>query len=135
MRVSGLNAAISGRVDASVGAMAANVLDATAIAANAITAAKIATDAIGTDEFSTALMQEIADEIFRMTTATIEAAGGGTPDDRTLYGVIAALMHKHERDGGDNNIVLYESDDSTILVTIPITKGSALDPIKSLDPP
>ena len=109
------NILVDGRFDARVGAMASGVL----------TAAALATDAA----------QEIADEIFRMTTATIEAAGGGTPDDRTLYGVIAALMHKHERDGADNNIVLYESDDSTILVTIPITKGSTLDPIKKLDPP
>ena len=116
---------LSGRVDVRVGVMATAVLTANAIAANAIGASELATDAA----------QEIADEIFRMTTATIEAAGGGVPDARTLYGVIGALMHKHERDAADNNIVLYQSDDVTVLVTIPITKSSTLDPIKTIDPP
>jgi hypothetical protein len=40
-------ALVSGRIDASVGAIAANAITATAIASNAITSAKIATDAIG----------------------------------------------------------------------------------------
>lgn len=40
------SALLSGRMDSSVGAMAANVVTATAIASNAITAAKIASDAI-----------------------------------------------------------------------------------------
>lgn len=39
-------ALVSGRIDASVGAMAANTLTAAAIASNAITSAKIATDAL-----------------------------------------------------------------------------------------
>lgn len=46
-------ALVSGRIDASVGAMAANVLTATAIAADAITAAKIANGAIDAATFAT----------------------------------------------------------------------------------
>ncbi len=75
----------------------------------------------------------IADAIFRMTTATIEGAGGGVPDDRTLYGVVAALMHLHQRDA--SNITLYQSDDSTVLVTIPISTDPDLDPISQINPP
>ncbi len=75
----------------------------------------------------------IADAIFRMTTATIE--GVATPSHRTLYGVIAALMHLHERNAADTTIILYESDDSTPLVEIPITKKGGLEPIQKVDPP
>lgn len=46
------NALASGRVDAKVGAMAANVLDSTAMADDTITAAKIAADAIGSSEIA-----------------------------------------------------------------------------------
>lgn len=52
-------ALVSGRIDASVGAMAANVLTATAIAADAITAAKIAADAIGASELAADAVTEI----------------------------------------------------------------------------
>jgi hypothetical protein len=95
----------------------------------------LATDALSAAAVSSAGAQEIADEIFRMTTATIEGAGGGTPAHRTLYGLVAAMMHLHERDAGDNNIIIYEADDTTVLATIPITKDSGLDPIKKVDPP
>ena len=47
------NALVSGRVDSSVGAMAAAVLTAAAIATDAITAAKIAAGAIGASEART----------------------------------------------------------------------------------
>ena len=77
-------ALVSGRIDASVGAMAANVLTATAIAADAITAAKvadgtidaatfaagainaaaIAADAIGASELAADAVAEIADAIW-----------------------------------------------------------------------
>lgn len=52
-------ALVSGRIDASVGAMAANVLTATAINADAITAAKIAPDAIGASELAADAVTEI----------------------------------------------------------------------------
>lgn len=75
-------ALVGGRIDASVGAMAANVLTATAIAADAITAAKIATDAIGSDEFA----QAAADKVFGASGATLAelavAAPPATPTPR-----------------------------------------------------
>lgn len=108
-------ALVGGRMDSDVGNMQANVLDATALAANAIL--------------------ELNDALMRMTTAAVEAGAGGVPSHRTLYGIVAGLMHLHERDAGDNNIILYQADDATPLVTIPITKDSALDPIKKMDPP
>ncbi len=68
------NVLVSGRVDGSVGAMAAAVLTAAAIATDAITAAKIATDAItaakiatdaiGSDELAATALTAIEDEIW-----------------------------------------------------------------------
>lgn len=52
-------ALVSGRIDASVGAMAANVLTASAIASDAITAAKIATNAIDADALAADAVTEI----------------------------------------------------------------------------
>ena len=57
-------ALVSGRIDASVGAMAAAVLTATAIASDAITAAKIAADAIGASELAADAVAEIADAVW-----------------------------------------------------------------------
>lgn len=56
------NTLVSGRADASVGAMASAVLTASAIAANAITAAKIATDAIGAAQLAADAVDEILDD-------------------------------------------------------------------------
>lgn len=52
-------ALVGGRMDSSVGAMAAAVLTATAIATDAITAAKIAADAIGASELAADAVTEI----------------------------------------------------------------------------
>ncbi len=65
------NALQTGRVDAYVGAMAANVLTATAINADAITNAKIAADAIGSSEFA----QAAADQVWSTATRTLTALG------------------------------------------------------------
>jgi hypothetical protein len=75
-------ALVSGRIDASVGAMAANVLTATAINADAFTAAKFAADV--TTEFQSGLataaalatVDGIVDDIL-VDTAEIGAAGAG----------------------------------------------------------
>lgn len=74
---------------------------------------------------------KIADAVLRRPTSSVES--GWTEDDRTLYGVVAALMHKHKRDG--SIITLYKSDDSTVLATIPITTQTGLAPISEIDPP
>lgn len=66
-------ALVSGRIDASVGAMAANVLTATAIATDAITAAKIAPDAIGASELAADAASEIATAVWAATTRLLTA--------------------------------------------------------------
>lgn len=65
------NALISGRLDVSVGAMAAGVITAAAHAAGAIDAAAIATDAIGSAEFA----QAAADKIWASATRNLTALG------------------------------------------------------------
>jgi len=75
---------------------------------------------------------QIADELMLRTTAQVEASGSPA---RSLYGLVAALTHKRERDGTDSNIILYKSDDATVLATIPITKDPGLMPVRVIDPP
>lgn len=94
-------ALVSGRIDASVGAMAANVLTATAINADAFTAAKFAADV--TTEFQTGLATAAAltvvddfldTEIAALTTAVADlptnaelATALGTADDAVLTAI------------------------------------------------
>lgn len=74
-------ALVSGRIDASVGAMAANTVTATAIAANAITAAKIATDAIDADALAADAVTEIQSGL--STSAEIAAVQADTDNIQT----------------------------------------------------
>lgn len=105
-------ALVSGRIDASVGAMAANVLTATAINADAITAAKIAdgaidaatfaagainaaaiaADAIGASELATDAVTEIANAVWdtdatgRQTQGSFgQAIGDPVADTNTIF--------------------------------------------------
>lgn len=105
-------ALVSGRMDSSVGAMAANVLTATAIATDAITAAKIAADAIGASELAADAVTEIQSGLSTLTAAGVRTAVGlatanldtqldalptnaelttalGTADDATLAAIAA----------------------------------------------
>lgn len=66
-------ALVSGRIDASVGAMAASVLTATAIAADAITAAKIADGAIDALTFATGAITAAAIAADAITDAKVAA--------------------------------------------------------------
>ena len=78
---------VSGRIDASVGAMAANTLTATAIAsdaitaakiaADAITAAKIAADAIGASELAADAVTEIQAAVAAGAVASVTGNVGG----------------------------------------------------------
>ncbi len=94
-------ALVSGRMDSSTGAMAANVLTATAINADAITAAKIATGAIDADALAADAANEIADQVWDevlsghltagTTGAALNAAGSaGDPWSTTLPGAYGA---------------------------------------------
>lgn len=68
-------ALVGGRMDASVGAMAANVLTATAINADAITAAKIADNAIDSATLAADVTGRIATAVWEAATATYGGAG------------------------------------------------------------
>lgn len=82
-------ALVSGRMDSSVGAMAANVLTATAIATDAITAAKIAADAIGASELAADAVTEIQSGLSVLTQANIRTAVGlGSANLDTQLGAI-----------------------------------------------
>lgn len=94
-------ALVSGRMDASVGAMAASVITATSIATDAITAAKIAADAIGAAELAADAVAEIADAVWDevlsghltagTTGAALNAAGSaGDPWTTALPGSYGA---------------------------------------------
>lgn len=82
------NALVSGRVDSSVGAMAANVLTATAINADAFTAAKFAAD-VGA-EFADAVWDE--DATGHQTQGTFgQAIGDPVADADTIWGILNAI--------------------------------------------
>jgi hypothetical protein len=68
-------ALVSGRIDASVGAMASNVVTAAAIATGAIDADAIAADAIGASELAADAVAEIADAVWDEALAGHAGAG------------------------------------------------------------
>jgi hypothetical protein len=74
-------ALVSGRMDASVGAMAANVLTASAINAAAITAAKFATDAIDANALAATAVTEIQSGL--ATSAALATVQADTDDIQT----------------------------------------------------
>lgn len=94
---------VSGRIDASVGAMAAdvvtasaiadNAIDAGSIAADAITAAKIAADAIGSSELATTAVNEIRDAILSDSTPFQGARIDAAISSRSTYagGAVASV--------------------------------------------
>lgn len=81
---------VSGRIDASVGAMATSVVTATAIAADAIGASELASDAIA--EIAAGVRTELATELARVDVAisTRFAAGSYTAPDNATIATIAA---------------------------------------------
>ncbi len=122
-------ALVNGRMDANVGAIVAAIITNAAFAAGAIDANAIATDAIGSAELAASAANEIADAILSRGISNVE----GSAAFRTLYGAVASLVNK--RTLSATEIVLYKSDDATILVTIPVTADATLNPVSSLDPP
>lgn len=70
--------------------------------------------------------------LINLDSATIE--GLVVEDERSLYGVVAALTHKREIIAGPK-IRLYKANDTDVLVDIDITEDSGQDPISGIDPP
>ncbi len=84
-----MNALVSGRVDGSVGAMAANVLTAAAIAAAAITDTKFAANAIDANAFA----QAAADKVYGTGGATLAELPQGLPPATPRPDQFAMLLY------------------------------------------
>lgn len=157
-------ALVSGRIDASVGAMAANVLTATAINADAITAAKVAADV--TTEIQTGLATaanlaivagyldtEIA--AIKAKTDNLPAAPAATGDIPTATQNADALLNRDMSAVSDTNarsplnalrflrnkwdiagtaLTVKKEDDSTTAWTATVTAAPGADPISGNDP-
>lgn len=111
-------ALVSGRIDASVGAMAANTLTATAIAADAITAAKIADGAIDAATFA-------ADAL---TPAAIKSIGRGTVDagaTTTSIPTSACTPAGAAADQFAGRVILFDDDTTTAALRGQATSISA----------
>lgn len=120
------NALVSGRVDGSVGAMAAAVLTATAIATDAITAAKIATDAIGASELAADAAIEIADAVLTRDIDNVEASMAL----HTLGTAILKAVSRIRDNAGAYEV--YRTDGATLHMSQTITTDAGNDPIDEL---
>lgn len=122
-------ALVSGRIDASVGAMAANVLTATAINADAITAAKVAADV--TTELQSGLAtaasiaalnnisaaQVNAEVVDALATDTYAEPGQGAPAATTTLAAKINYMYKNWRNRKTQTSTtwsLYADDATTV---------------------
>lgn len=108
-------ALVSGRMDSSVGAMAADVLTASALAAGA--------------------GNKVADHVLRRTYANArQSADGDAVNFRSLLGAIGKLVNKWAISGA--TLTVYQEDDATSTApggTQAITATAGADPITTLD--
>ncbi len=110
---------VSGRIDASVGAMAANTvtasaiasaaIDADSIATDAITAAKIATDAIDNDALAATAATEIA--------AAVKAAVIDTAGSITLQQALSVMLSALAGVTSSNGAILKTPDGTATRIT------------------
>ncbi len=113
-------ALVSGRIDASVGAMAANVVTASAIAADAIGASELAADAAN----------EIADAILDRDMSTGTDSGSATV--RTVRQALRFLRNKWSISG--STLTVTKEDDTTSSWTAALTTDAAANPVTASDP-
>ena len=127
---------VGGRIDASVGAMAADVVTAAAIAngaidaatfaAGAIDATAIAANAIGASELAADAAQEIADEFLNR-----DLAGGASGGSRGVRNALRALRNRRAIAAG--TLTVYQENDSTSAWTAAVTT-TAGNPVSEVDP-
>lgn len=117
------NALVSGRVDVSAGAIAANVVTAAAIAANALTAAKIATNAIGASQLAADAALEIADAILQRDMDQVEASA---PVHSLTVAILKAVSRVRDNAGVEET---YETDGVTIIGQRTLTTDPTSQPI------
>lgn len=113
-------ALVSGRIDASVGAMAANTVTAAAIAADAIGASELAADAA----------TEIADAILARDIGS--GTGAGSSEERTVRAALRFLRNKWSISG--TTITVTKEDDTTAAWTSALTATPGANPITASDP-
>ena len=129
------NALVSGRVDASVGAMGADVvtaaaiatgaIDADALASGAITSAKFAADAIDNVAFAASAAAEIADKLLG------RGIQGGADGGRTVTDALRYLRNRVAISAG--TMTVYQENDSTSAWTAAVTTAAG-NPISEIDP-
>lgn len=108
-------ALVGGRLDASVGAIAAGAITAAAHAVGAIDAAALATDA----------GQEIADRVIARNVA------GGSDTGRTVKQALGVLRNKVTISAG--TLTVFDTDDVTPLYTAAVTTAAG-NPLSAIDP-
>lgn len=105
-------ALVSGRMDSSVGAMAAGVIGAAAVAAGAA--------------------NKLADHVLRRSLASVQASSDGDAVSfRSALGAVRKLVNKWSISGG--TLTVYHEDDTTSAGTQTVTTNAAADPITSID--
>ena len=118
-------ALVAGRMDSSVGAMAADTITASAVAVGAIAA----------DALSTAAANKIADQTLRRTYANARAsADGDAVNFRSLLGAIGKLVNKWSISG--TTLTVFQEDDVTSTApggTQALTATAGADPITAVD--
>lgn len=146
------SALVSGRVDTTVGAMQASVLNAAAIAANAITSAKIASNAIGASQIAAnaigasqiataaivaatfaagaindaAMNADAFDGLFIRASSNWEASA----PVKSLGTAIMKAVHRIRDNAG--TLEIYRSNSTTIHASQTVTEDATLDPIDEL---
>ncbi len=118
-------ALVSGRIDASVGAMAAAVITATSLGADAITASKVAGD-VGA-EIAASVRTELTTELARIDaaiTSRLSAAGYTAPDNATIAAIAGFI---------DTEVAAIKAK-TDLIPAVPAAVGSAmtLDPAQAL---
>lgn len=103
--------------------LATGAITADAFAADAIVAATLATDAITSDALAATATAEIADAIWEETLADHDGTAGSIAEALLL--IMQRLCGKIVTDNGDGTIKVYDTDGTTLLLTI--TKGVSGD--------
>lgn len=123
-------ALVSGRMDASVGAVAANAITAAGIADGAIDAATFAAGAIDAAAISADAGAEIADAILNRDMST--GTDSGSPTVRTMRQALRFLRNKWSISG--TTLTVTKEDDSTSSWTSELTGTAGADPVTASDP-
>lgn len=119
-------ALVSGRMDVSVGAMAANVLTSAAIATGALTATKFAAGAIDAAALATDAANEIRDAVWAKTLSELTGDPGATPTvaDANMLPYMA-IRNKRDTDSGLGTDEIHNSA-GTVILTATISDAAGV---------